>query len=157
MKQQKPKTKLSKEAREKIDNKIVLATAIALVSAMMMLFLYNWFVSIYASQTRIFILILQWLGVAGVAAFLALYFIKKDKKYLFVLPYCAVGALFMREILHGTITGLITGILAKIPFLHIGGYATTSARFNLIYICLAVYLIASYIYYGIKLKKGTVK
>ncbi len=147
MKQQKPKTKLSKEAREKIDNKIVLATAIALVSAMMMLFLYNWFVSIYARQTRVLIMVLQWLGVAGVAAFLVLYFVKKDKKYLFTLPYFAVGALFMREILAGTITGLIVKVLGK-------GYATTAARFNFIYICLAVYLIASYIYYGIKLKKA---
>ena len=155
MKQQNPNKKLSKEARERIENKTVLATAIALVSAMMMLFLYNWFVSIYASQTRVLILILQWLGVAGVAAFLVLYFVKKDKKYLFVLPYFAVGSLFMFEILKGSVTTLILSVLSKIPFLHLSAYATTAARFNLIYICLAVYLIASYIYYGIKLKKAS--
>lgn len=154
MKQQNPTKKLSKEARERIENKTVLATAIALVSAMMMLFLYNWFVSIYASQTRILILILQWLGVAGVAAFLVLFFVKKEKKYLFVLPYFAVGALFMREILAGSVTTLILKVLSKIPFLHLSAYATTAARFNLIYICLAVYLIASYIYYGVQLKKA---
>lgn len=148
MKQQKPKTKLSKEERERIDNKIVLATAIALVSAMVMLFLYNWFVSIYASQTRVLIQILQWLGVAGVVACLVLYFVKKEKKYLFVIPYCAVGAIFMQEILRGTIIGLIVKIFGKT-------YATTAMRFNFIYICLAIYLIASYIYYGLKLKKAS--
>lgn len=148
MKQQKPKTKLSKEERERIDNKIVLATAIALVSAMVMLFLYNWFVSIYASQTRVLIQILQWLGVAGVVACLVLYFVKKEKKYLFVIPYCAVDAIFMQEILRGTIIGLIVKIFGKT-------YATTAMRFNFIYICLAIYLIASYIYYGLKLKKAS--
>ena len=90
MKNQKVRTKLSKEAREKIDNKIVLATAIALVSAMVLLFLYNWLVSVYAVQTRTVVIVLQWLGVAGVAAFLALYFIKKEnkKKLVFHLSQC---------------------------------------------------------------------
>ena len=154
MKQEKPKTKLSREAREALDNKIVMATAIALVSAMLLLFLYNWFVSIYAEKIRIVILTLQWLGVAGVAAFLVLYFVKKDKKWLLLTPYFAVAAFFMREILHGTITTFFVGILAKIPFLHVGGSATTLARFNFLYICLAIYLIAAYIYYGVKIKKG---
>ncbi len=157
MKQQKPRTKLTKEAREKIDNKVVLVTAIALTSAMALLFLYNWFVSIYAAQTHVLIVILQWLGVAGVAAFLALYFIKKDRKFLFLLPYFAAGAVFMREILIGTLTRFFAGILSKIPFLHITASADTKQRFALIYVCLAIYLIASYIYYGVKIKKGTVK
>ncbi|MBE7024644.1 MAG: hypothetical protein E7408_01145 [Ruminococcaceae bacterium] len=147
MKQQKPKTKISKEERERIDNKVVLATAIALVSAMLMLFLYNWFVSIYASQTRTLIQILQWAGVAGVALFVILFFVKKDRKYLFVIPYCAVGSLFMQEILRGTVIGWILKLFGK-------SYATTAMRFNFIYICLAVYLVASYIYYGIKLHKA---
>lgn len=153
MKQGNPEKKLLKEAREKIENKVVMATAIALVSAMAMLFLYNWFVSIYADKTRILILILQWIGVLGVAAFLAMYFVKKEKKFLFVLPYFAVGAIFMREVLSGTITTLILSILSKVPFLHFPSYASTAARFNFAYICLAVYLIASYIYYGVKLRK----
>lgn len=154
MKQHPQKAKLSKEARENIENKTVMATAIALISAMAMLFLYNWFVSIYASQTRVLILILQWLGILGVAVFLVLYFVKKEKKFLFLLPFFAAGAIFMREILSGTITGLILSVLSKIPFLHLSSAATTAARFNLIYICLAIYLIAAYIYYGVKLKKG---
>lgn len=153
MKQVNPEKKLLKEAREKIENKVVMATAVALVSAMAMLFLYNWFVSIYAAKTRILILILQWLGVLGVAVFLAMYFVKKEKKFLFVLPYFAVGAIFMREILSGTITTLILSLLSKVPFLHFPVYASTAARFNFAYICLAVYLIASYIYYGVKLRK----
>ncbi len=155
MKKGNPEKKISKEIREKIENKTVMATAIALVSAMTMLFLYNWSVSIYAAGTRILILILQWLGVLGVAAFLALYFVKKEKKFLFVLPYFAVGAIFMREILSGTITTLILSLLSKIPFLHLSAHASTAARFNFVYICLAIYLIASYIYYGVKLKKLT--
>ncbi len=157
MKQEKPKTKLSREAREALDNKIVTATAIALVSAMLLLFLYNWFVSIYAEQTRILILAIGWLGVLGVAAMLVLFFVKKDKKWLFFIPYFAVAAFFMREILHGTITAFLAGLLSKIPFLPIGGEATTLARFNFLYVCLAIYLIAAYIYYGLKIKKGNVK
>lgn len=148
MKQNKPKVKISREERERIDNKVVLATAIALVSAMLMLFLYNWFVSIYAAQTRTLIQILQWVGIAGVAAFLVLYFVKKNKKYLFVLPYFAVGSLFMQEILRGTVSGWVAKLMGK-------GFASTSMRFNFIYICLGVYLIASYIYYGIKLRKSS--
>ncbi len=154
MKNQKVRTKLSKEAREKIDNKIVLATAIALISGMVLLFLYNWLVSVYAMQTRTLVIVLQWLGIAGVAAFLALYFIKKDKKYLFVLPYFAAGAIFMREILTGAITRLIFGVLSKLPFLGITAAATTKRNFAFVYVCLAIYLVASYIYYGVKLKKG---
>ncbi len=156
MKQQnRENKKMIHEERERLDNKIVLATAIALVGAMVMVFLYNWFVSIYARQTKVLIDILMWLGIAGVAAFLVLFFVKKECKFLFVMPYFAVGALFMREIMAGTVTTLLVQILSKIPFLKMGGYtaATTAQRFNFIYICLAVYLVASYIYYGIKIKK----
>ncbi len=156
MKQQKTKKKLSKEAREKIDNKIVLATAIALVSCMVLLFLMNWSQSAYALQTIRLIGALRWVGVAGIVVFLVLYFVKKDKKFLFCLPYCAAGSLFMMEILKGTVSTFFVRLLAKIPFLKMaGGYATTAQRFSTLFICLAIYLVASYIYYGIQIKKAT--
>lgn len=156
MKQQNDKRaqkKALQAEREKLDNKVVLATAIALTSAMIMVFLYNWFKSIYALQTKTLIEILMWVGIVGVAVFLILYFVKKERKFLFVIPYFAVGAVFMREILVGTMTGWVIALASKIPFLHIAGNATTLQRFNFVYICLAVYLVASYIYYGIKIKK----
>ncbi len=153
MKQQNPKKKLSREAREKIDNKVVLATAIALVSAMVLLFLMNWSQSTYALQTIRIIETLQWVGVAGIVVFLVLAFVK-DKKYLYCLPYCAVGSLFMVEILRGTVTKFSINLLAKIPFLKIvGGLPTTSQRFSTVFVCLAIYLVVSYIYYGIKIRK----
>lgn len=159
MKQQKPKNKLSREERERIDNKIVLATAIALVSAMVLLFLGNWLNSVYAAQTRTLVKILQWVGVAAVAALVALYFWKKDRKYLFVIPYCAVGALFMQEISGtATFTKWIYQLYCLIRGVDLGEGVVSVAnqfRFNVIYILLAVYLVASYIYYGLKLKKGT--
>ncbi len=158
MKQQKPKNKLSKEERERIDNKVVLATAIALVSAMVLLFLGNWLNSVYASQTRVFVKILQWAGVVGVAAMVALYFWKKDKKYLFVIPYFAVGALFMQEISGtATFTKWIYQLYCLIRGIDLGEgvvSVTSQFRFNVLYILLAVYLVASYIYYGLKLKKA---
>ncbi|MDD6308258.1 MAG: hypothetical protein PUB07_02740 [Clostridia bacterium] len=141
------------EERERLDNKVVLATAIALVSAMLMLFIYNWFVSAYAAQTKVLIQVLMWIGVAGVAAFLVLGFVKKDKKYFVVLAYCAVGAFLLREVLKGTVTTWILLLASKIPFLNTVAYATTKARFNFVYIALAIYLVASYIYYGVKMKK----
>lgn len=145
--------KMLQEEREKLDNKVVLSTAIALVSAMVMVFLYNWFRSAYALQTKGFIEILMWVGVLGVAAFLVLFLLKKERKFLFVIPYFAVGAVFMREVLVGTLTTWVVTLASKIPFLHIAGNATTAQRFNFVYICLAVYLVASYIYYGVKIKK----
>ncbi len=153
MKQQKAK-KLSREAREKIDNKVVLATAIALVSAMVLLFLMNWSQSAYAVQTITIIEVLQWVFVAGILAFLVLYFVKKEKKFLFGIPYCAAGTIFMMEILKGTVSTFFLRILSKIPFLKIaGGYATTAQRFSTLFIWLAIYLVASYIYYGVKIRK----
>lgn len=159
------KAKLSKEEREKIDNKIVLATAIALISAMVFLYLQNWFASVYAATTGKIITALKWIGVAGIAAFIALVFIKKDKKYLFCIPYCAVGSLFMNEILKAPITKLIYGLFddlilkSNITFLvksfnSFFAYYLTKSRFNFIFLCLAIYLIASYIYYGVKIAKG---
>ncbi len=153
MKQKNPKKQLAKEMRAQIENKIVFHTSVALISAMLLLFLYNWFVSIYAAQVGTFISVLGWLAVAGVAAFLGLYFWKKDKFFLKFLPYCAAIAIFMREILAGTVTRLFRTILSKIPFLHIAPDASTASRFTLIYIVLAIYLVAVYIYYGIQAKK----
>ena len=153
MKQQKAK-KLSREAREKIDNKVVLATAIALVSAMVLLFLMNWSQSAYAVQTITIIEVLRWVFVLGIVAFLVLYFVKKEKKFLFGIPYCAAGTIFMMEILKGTISTFALKILSKIPFLKLaGGYATTAQRFSTLFIFLAIYLVASYIYYGVQMKK----
>ena len=93
MKLQNPKKKLAKEMRSQIENKIVLCTSIALVSAMLLLFLYNWFVSIYTLQVGRLITGLQWVGVLGVLVFLVLYFMKKDKKFLLILPYFAIGSI----------------------------------------------------------------
>lgn len=154
MKQQKTKKAISREMREKIDNKVVLATAIALVAAMVLLFLMNWSQSAYAVQTITIIEVLQWIFVAGIVAFLVLYFVKKEKKFLFGIPYCAAGTIFMMEILKGTISTFALKILSKIPFLKMaGGYATTAQRFSTLFIFLAIYLVASYIYYGVKIKK----
>ena len=153
MKQKNPQKQLAKEMRAKIENKIVFHTSVALISAMLLLFLYNWFVSIYAPQVATLITVLGWVGVAGVAVFLVLYFVKKEKMFLQFLPYCAAVAIFMREIMAGTVTRGILFVLSKIPFLNVAPDATTAARFTLLYIVLAIYLVAAYIYYGIQTKK----
>lgn len=159
------KAKLSKEEREKIDNKIVLATAIALISAMVFLYLQNWFASVYASTTGKIITVLKWAGVAGVAALITLFFVKKNKKFLFAIPYCVADFLFMNEILAAPITKLIynlfDGLITKInvsfitkSFNSFFAYYLTKSRFNFIFLCLAIYLVVSYIYYGVKIAKG---
>ncbi|MBR5218574.1 MAG: hypothetical protein IKV89_02470 [Clostridia bacterium] len=130
------KKKISKELKEQIDNKVVLATSIALVGAMFLLFLQNWSKSIYAAGTMMFIRIAMWVCVACVAAGVVVYFITKKKGYLFTIPYFAVAA-WMFSFIHYGLFGLVT--------------LTTDTRFIVLYLCLAVYLIASYVYYGIKL------
>jgi len=130
------KKKISKELKEQIDNKVVLATSIALVGAMFLLFLQNWSKSIYASPTMVLIKILMWACVACVAAAIVVYFITKKKGYLFTIPYFAVAA-WMFSFIHYGLFGLVS--------------LTTDTRFIACYIILAVYLIASYVYYAIKL------
>jgi len=141
--------KMSKEEREHIDNQVVLATAIALVSALFLLYLNNYLNSAYASATRTFIKVLFWMFDAAVAVFVGLYIWKKDKKFLRILAYCVGGALMMSIILY--LPGLLytTGISTM---LHI--FDTTKLAFILIYVCLGIYLVATYIYYGMKIVKA---
>mgnify|MGYP001055297116 CR=1 FL=1 len=145
MKKNTKKVKLTKEQKERLDNKIVLATAIALVSVMVLLFLYNWSKSKYSAQTMTLIQILMWASVAGVAAMVVLFFIKKDKRFLFWTPYFAVAAVLLEEIVFGHILRTF-----NLP-------STTKVRFNVAYFTLAIYLIATYIYYGIILHRGRKK
>ncbi len=140
----KTKRKLTREQREAIDNKIVLATAIALISAIALLFIYRWLHSAYAAGTRTFVVILMWVGTAGVAASLAMYFWKKEKKYLFLIPYFAAGSFFCLLITRNIFYSILQ------PF---GIYTGTKFNFIFIYSCLVVYLIVSYIYYGLKLRR----
>lgn len=156
MKQHNPKKKIARELREKIDNKVVIVTAVALVSAMVLLFLMNWSSSAYVEKTIALIQNLRWVFLALMALFLVLFFVKKEKKYLVCLPYCAAGTLFMMEILGGKVSTFFIKLLSKVPFIKIqlaGLMAGTKQRFSFLFILLAIYLIASYIYYGIQLKK----
>ena len=130
----KKRTKLSKAEKANIENKIVAATAVALGGAMVLMFLNNWAKSVYAAGTIMAIKIIMWLAVAAVVAGVVGYFVKKDKKFLFSIPYSAAVAVIFYEIVYG-----------------IAGYPHgTDTRFMVAYIVLAVYLVASYVYYGIK-------
>lgn len=139
----KKKNKLTREQKEAIDNKIVLATAIALISAMALLFIYRW-LNVYPVGTRRFVLVLAYLGTAGVLFSVGMYFWKKERKYLFLIPYFAVGSFFCLMI-----TNNIFYSIARLAGITIA----TKHNFIMIYVCLAVYLIASYIYYGLKLRR----
>lgn len=135
------KNKLTREQREAIDNKIVLATAISLISAIFLMFLYRWMTSAQAAGTIVFAKVLMWIGVAGVVGYLVLYYLKKDKKYLFITPYFAAGSFLLAFIIYNFTYRL------GLPF-------TGSAyNFGFAYCCLAIYLIASYVYYGLKLRR----
>ncbi len=130
----KNKKKLSKAEKLNIENKIVAATAVALGGAMVLMFLNNWAKSVYAAGTILAIKIIMWLAVAAVVAGVAGYFVKKNKKFLYSIPYSAAVAVIFYQIVYG-----------------IAGYPRgTDTRFIVAYIVLAVYLVASYVYYGIK-------
>jgi hypothetical protein len=133
------KKKLTKEQREALDNKIVLATSVALISTIFLMYLYRWQLA-YPIGTRNVILVLMWIGVAGVAVTVGLYWFKKDKSFLNITPYFAGMAFAFSLIAYN--------------FLHHLGINTgTKINYSIIYTLLAIYLVASYIYYGIKLKR----
>ena len=67
--------KLTKEEREHIDNMVVLTTAIGLVSAIALLYIYRWLNSSYILGTRLFVSILIWLCDAALIAGVVLYFV----------------------------------------------------------------------------------
>ena len=136
------KGKLIKEEKEHIDNMVVLATAIGLVGAIVLLYLYQYLNSSYALASRRFVDVLTWLCYAGVLACVILYFVKNKKKnYLKAIPYF-VGI------------SLVLMFLAHYSFFaqkfHIERLNNLKTVVILIYIIIALYLIATYVFFGIK-------
>ena len=157
-KEVKPKArKLSKEEREHIDNQTVLATAIGLISAVVLAYLWRWFNSSAAAGTMLFTKILMWLCDAGILASLIVYFVKKNPKAIRFVPYFAGGAFLLSTIVYsGAYRKLldwlhINDLLAKMG---VATENTMKLAFIFVYICIAIYLIATYIYLGCKVKRG---
>jgi len=135
----KKKKKLTKEQKEALDNQIVLATSVALVSTILLMFLYRWEMA-YPVGTRLSILILMWMAIAGVAITVGGYVLKKDKKLLISTPYFTASAFACSLIAYN--------------FLHYFGLNTgTKTNYGILYVIIAVYLVVSYVFYGTKLKK----
>lgn len=137
-----------KAQREHYDNQVVIATAIALVTALFLLYLNNYLNSAYAHTTRNFIKVLFWGFDIAVVVFLAMFIWKKNKSFLKVLAYCVAGALIMSMILYFPGFLFTSGLAANL-----GVFNTTKLTFTLIYICIGIYLVASYVYFGIKIAK----
>lgn len=152
--------KLTKEEREHIDNMVVLTTAIGLVSAIALLYIYRWLNSSYILGTRLFVSILIWLCDAALIAGVVLYIVKKDRKLLRWIPYFAGGAFLLAVIRYFDKFKLVMDAL-RISVLFqkcmdaIGKHPTNiQVAFIFVYICIAAYMIATYIYYGRKVKKS---
>ena len=149
--------KLTKADREHIDNQVVLATAIGLISAIFLLYLYRWLNSSLVMGTRIFLSILIWAADAVIVAALVMIIWKKEKKYLKVIPYFAGGAFLLSVVRY---SGAYKKVLDALHISDLWAWFTNAigkhptqlqTALIFVYICLAAYLIATYIYYGRKL------
>ncbi len=156
----KPK-KLTAEERLHYENLSVLATAVALISGIFLLYLYRYLNSSYILATQTFVSILIWICDAVILASLGMYFWKKNKKYLTLLAYFAAGGTLLTIIRYSYViknffdmiyvSKLWNGLL---NLLHIQAPSSQATAFIFVLICLAVYLIATYIYCGLKLRKN---
>lgn len=154
----KPK-KLSAEERLHYENLSVMATAIALVSGIFLLYLYRYLNSSYILATQTFVSVLIWICDAVILGCVGMYFWKKDKKYLNILVYFVAGGLLLTIIRYYYViknffdmiyvSKLWNGFMTLIH-VQISPIATA---FSFVFVCLAAYLIATYIYCGIKLRK----
>lgn len=153
------KTKLSKADRDHIDNQVVLATAIGLISAMFLLYVYRWLNSALAEGTFTALSILIWIADAVIVAALILLFWKKDRKYLKIIPYFAGGAFLLSVIRY---SGTYKKVLDTLHISDLWKWLMNSINrhpsqiqtaFIFVYICLAAYMIATYIYFGRKIHK----
>lgn len=160
MAKNKNNNKLTREEKEHIDNQVVLATSIGLISAIFLLYLYRYMNSSYITQTYIFTEILIYICAAGVLAGTVLYYIKRDKKFIKPVPYLAgIGAalsiirfhakfaIALRAIKVAQLWGWFCGLFGKHP-------TTVMTAYIFVYFCIFVYLVATYIYFGRMLKHG---
>ena len=149
--------KLTKAEREHIDNQVVLATAIALVSAVFLLYVYRWLNSSAVMGTRTVLSVLIWAADAVIVAALVMIFWKKEKKYIKVIPYFAGGAFLLSVVRYSGNNKVLLDTLhisdLWLWFTNAIGKHPTQIQTALIfvYLCLAAHLIATYIYYGRKL------
>ena len=152
--------KITKAEREHIDNQVVLATAIGLISAIFFLYAYRWLNSSAVMGTRTVLSILMWLADAGIVAALVMIFWKKEKKYIKVIPYLAGGAFLISVVRY---SGAYKIVLDKLHISDLWAWFTnaigknptqTQTALMFVYFCIAIYLIATYIYYGVKIHKS---
>ncbi|MBO4898242.1 MAG: hypothetical protein J5590_08100 [Clostridia bacterium] len=141
------KAKIAKEVKtekEHIDNMVVLTFAVALVGAFALMYLKTFHVN-FPVKTIKFLDVFSVIFSIGIVACVVLYFVgKKNKNFLLAIPYLAVTALVMTFIGHYSV------VLQK---LHLERFNNTNAAYIIVYIGLAVYLVASLIYFGIKSHK----
>lgn len=148
MKQKKAAAKLTREQREAIDNKLVIATAIFLVGGIALMFINRWMLSTYYLGTRIVVLTLMWVGVAAVPVFLGLYWRTKNSGHLCLSIWGAALAAASALIIYNPLNIIaykfqpfgITGVNSHVSYFIVGA-------------ALFAYLIISYIHYGRQLKK----
>ena len=154
------KTKMTKAERDHIDNQIVLATAIGLVSAIFLLYVYRWLNSALANETMAFLSILIWIADAVIIAALILWRCKKDKKFLKIIPYFAGGAFLLSVVRYSGIYKKVLDALHISDLWHwftnlINRHPTQiQTALLFVYICLAAYMIATYIHFCKKIRKA---
>lgn len=156
----KPK-KLTAEERLHYENLTVIATAISLVSAIFLLYVYRYLNSSYVLATQTFLNILIWVCDAVILGLVGMYFWKKDKKFLTLLVYFVAGGLLLTIIRYFYVIKNFFDLIyvskiwnAVLTFLHFPRFTAQGTAFAFVYLCLAAYLIATYIYCGLKLKKN---
>lgn len=155
----KPK-KLTAEERLHYENLTVLATAIVLISAVVLLYLYRYLNSIYIVETYKVLSVAIWIFDAVILGSLVMFFVKKNKKWLNFMAYFVAGGTLLTIIRYFYV---IRNFFIKIhvadvwnkliTFLHLPKLTPVGFAFAFVYVCLGAYLIATYIYCGIKLKK----
>jgi len=154
------KQKLTDEQRLHYENLTVLATAIVLVSLIFMLYLYRYYNSTMIVGTQLFLSVLIWISDAVILFCLGMYFWKKNFKFIKLMVYFVAGGALLAVLRYffaiknffdmTGISGLWGGLWGL--FGTVAPAAITTA-FWFVGICLFGYLVATYIYCGLKLKK----
>ena len=133
--------KVVKEQKEHIDNMVVLTFAVALLGAFALMYLKTFHINFPVKTIKFLDVFSIILGIGVVACAVLYLAYKKNKNFLLAIPYLAGTALVMEFLAHYSF------VLNK---LHLTRFNNTNSAYILVYIALAVYLVVSLIYFGIK-------
>ena len=155
-------TKLTKQEKEKIENKMLTTFAIALGAIMVILYLWNWFHGTkgfqIAAEVTVYLFVAVFIALAVLFKVKASKYAKenvsdKAKKFNNWFIFSIVGAVvsflvYPYTILRGE---ALKAIINKLNFLNLGA---TPSRMVIIIALIAIYTVAVFIYWGVYLHKA---